>query len=156
MNDKVTAACSKKETTMHPSEMILEIGKTRDALVKVLDIDEDNALEKAIKFVGDFYGFTMDYVPVKKDNFVLADDYIKFSPQKYTSAEIAKQLGMKTRKVNRRLVKIGFLYRFNDGVYWLTNEGKKHGFRNVDDEGVEEILWDEDVIDILLDSFALD
>lgn len=156
MNDKVTADCSKKEISIRPSDMILEIGKTRDALVKVLDIDEDNALEKAIKFVGDFYGFTMDYVPVKKDNFVLADDYIKFFPQKYTSAEIAKQLGMKTRKVNRRLVKIGFLYRFNDGVYRLTNEGKKHGCRNVDDEGVEEILWDEDVIDILTDSFISD
>ena len=153
MNDKVTAACSKKEISIRPSDMILEIGKTRDALIRVLCIDADNALDKAIKFVGDYYGFTMDYTPAKKDIFDCAVPHENYM----TVAEIVQKFGLKTGKVNRLLVKLGLQYEGYDGAYRLTKEGKKHGFRNVDDEGVEEILWDEGVvIDILTDSFVSD
>lgn len=48
------------ETSLRPSEMILEIGKTRDALLRVLCLDADNALKTAVKFVGEYYGFNLE------------------------------------------------------------------------------------------------
>ena len=48
------------ETSLRPSEMILEIGKTRDALLRVLCLDADNALKTAVKFVSEYYGFDLE------------------------------------------------------------------------------------------------
>ena len=46
------------ETSLRPSEMILEIGATRDALMKVVTcLDAKGALKVAVKFVSNYYGF---------------------------------------------------------------------------------------------------
>ena len=48
-------------TTLRPSEMILEIGKTRDALLRVLCLDADNALKTAVKLVSEYYDFNLSF-----------------------------------------------------------------------------------------------
>lgn len=140
-SEKIADAALKNACT--PSEIILEIGATRDALMKVFELDADTALNQAIKFVGKFYGVNLKYEE-KKPTCTYT------SCPRYTAEDIARKMGTKTRKINRRLIAEGLQYRNDDGDYILTARGNRYGeYAPFGDK----ILWNDDVIKILDESF---
>ena len=138
---KIADAALKNSCT--PSEIILEIGATRDALIKVFELDKENALNQAINFVGNFYGVNLKYEEKKP-----ACTYV--SCPRYTAEDIARKMGTKTRKINRRLIAEGLQYRDDDGNYILTALGNRYGDYSPFED---KILWNGDVIKILDESF---
>ena len=112
------------ETLIKPSEMVLEIGATRDAIKKVFGVEdairEGMALAQATDIVTNRYNF--DYPDLKKLIPPATHDVGFLTPKM-----IGAKMGKSAQAINAMLRAQGLQYKDNKGNWHLTAAGTKYG-----------------------------
>lgn len=135
----------KVDSQTKPSEIINEIGVTRDALKNVFGLKDGMALAEATDIAEKFYGRDLSNL---KKLIPPADHNVGYM----NPTQLAQKCGLKSpQAVNNLLAEKGYQRKEKDGWH-LTDEGKKFGemmpfTRN--GHGDYQIKWNDDVLPVI-------
>ena len=139
-----------------PAEMVLEVGKTRDAIKNVFGVGalkEGIALAKSIDMVGKHYNTDLSEL-----NAFLPPATHKVGH--LTATDIGKNLGMSAQAVNEKLKAMGLQYKDKNGKWILTDSGVGYGemipyVNKYSGHTGYYPLWNDSVLNLLDDNFIL-
>ena len=139
-----------------PAEMVLEVGKTRDAIKNVFGVGalkEGIALAKSIDMVGKHYNTDLSEL-----NAFLPPATHKVGH--LTATDIGKNLGMSAQAVNEKLKAMGLQYKDKKGNWILTDSGVGYGemmpyVSKYSGHTGYYPLWNDSVLNLLDDNFIL-
>lgn len=136
-----------------PAEMVLEVGKMRDAIKSVFGTDavkEGIALEKSIDMVGKHYKTDLSalkaFLPPATHNV-----------GHLTPSMLGNAIGASAKKINKCLEMKGLQYKDAKGNWILTDTGKAHGdmvpfTSKYGGHSGYYILWNNSVLNFLLEN----
>ncbi len=153
---KINPASASAPIENTPSEMILEVGATRDAIKNVFGVaalKEGIALAKAIDLVGKHYNTDLSEL-----NTFLPPATHKVGH--LTPTDIGNKLGISAQAVNAKLKDIGLQYKDGKGNWILTDAGIYYGemmpcVNKYSGHTGYYPLWNDSVLNLLYDQTRL-
>lgn len=139
-----------------PAELVLEVGKTRDAIKSVFGVaalKEGIALAKSIDMVGKHYNTDLSEL-----NTFLPPATHKVGH--LTATDIGNKVGISAQAVNAKLKAMGLQYKDDKGSWILTDEGITYGemipyVNKLNGHTGYYPLWNDRVLNLFVDTSIL-
>lgn len=143
--DAMKSAESHDLSVTKPSEVINEIGTTRDAIKNIFGVKDGIALAEAIDVVENFYGRNLARL---KKLIPFAEHVTAYM----NATELGAKIGKTARQINKLLVEKGLQVKDENGNYRLTDSGEQYGEmfpykRNGHSD--YQLRWNDDVIFVI-------